>query len=103
LIFNQLKISKNDFVIHHGQFVGINQEIIDLIIPSLSMYEYNAIFINLEGRVRKLTKVISNNLISSYDFFIVLRICYLNYLKTNLSFMKKFNKIIGFFEFLQID
>jgi hypothetical protein len=102
-VFNHLKISKNDFVIYHGQFFGINQEIIDLIIPSLSIYEYNGTFINLEGRIRKLIKAVSQNLISSYDFFIVLKICYSNYLKTNLSFMKNFNTIIGFFEFLHID
>jgi hypothetical protein len=103
LIFNHLKISKNDFVISHGQFAGINQEIIDLMIPSLSIYEYNGTFINLEGRIRKLIKVVSKNLISSYDFFIILKICYSNYFKTNLSFMKNFNKIIRFFEFLEID
>lgn len=103
LVFNYLKISKNDFVIYHGQFFGINQEIIDLIIPSLSIYEYNGTFINLEGRIRKLIKAVSQNLISSHDFFIVLKVCYSNYLKTNLSFMKNFNKIIGFFEFLHID
>jgi len=98
-----LKIMKNDFVIYHGQFMGISSNYANLIIPSYSIYEYNGTFINMEGRIRKLTKVISNNSITSYDLFTILKLCYNKYISTNYSIIKKFRRIIQFFEFLDMD
>jgi len=95
--------SNEDFVVYHGQFFGVNKINANLIIPSSSIYEYNGIFLNIEGRIRKLTKVISQNFISSSDFLVILKLCYSSYITTNLSFIKKFNRMINFFEFLNID
>jgi hypothetical protein len=100
---NSLNIKENDFVVYHGHFVGGFSKFANLLIPSTSIYESNASYINLEGRTRKLTKAISQNLISSSDYLTVLKICFTNYIKTNFSLITNFRKIVNFFEFLNLD
>jgi len=99
-----LQIKKeNDFLIYHGQFLGLSANVANLIIPSLSFYEYNGLFINMEGRIRKLTKVVSNNVVTSFDFFTILKLCYNKYMLNNFSLINNFKKIISYFDFLLIN
>jgi len=98
-----LQLKKKDFVIYHGQFFGLSTNSANLIIPSCSFFEYNGIFINMEGRIRKVTKVVSQNIVTSFDFFTILKLCYNKYILHNFSLINNFKKIVNYFDFLLID
>jgi hypothetical protein len=100
---NTLDSLSNDFIIYHGHFLGPSTKYANMLIPSCSAYEYNGVFINIEGRIRKLTKVISQHVITSADYFTILKLCFINYIKTNLSIINNFNRIIKLFDFLIVD
>jgi predicted molibdopterin-dependent oxidoreductase YjgC len=99
-----LKINKNkNFVIYHGCFFDLGARYSNLLIPSHSNFEYNGIFVNNEGRIRKLTKIISKNGINNSELFVLLKL-YINfYINSNFSILKNFKKILSYFDFIKID
>jgi NADH dehydrogenase/NADH:ubiquinone oxidoreductase subunit G len=50
----------SNMFIYYGSFFDIGADNANIIIPNLTFFETDGIHINLEGRIRKTTKVINN-------------------------------------------
>lgn len=100
--FLSLNINKFNYIVYHGFFFDYGAKISNLLIPSLSNFEYDGIFYNIEGKLKKSKKIIYKNCITNSEFFIILKL-YLKIFKFKFSIIKNFNKIFNCFNFLKID
>jgi len=97
-------LKSNNFIVYHGFFFDYGAKISNLLIPSFSNFEFDSIFFNIEGKLKKSKKVISkNSIINNSDFFIILKVFSSYFFKFNFSILKNFNKILGYFNIVKID
>ena len=61
-----LKFLKNKFIVYFGHHYDLNSSYSNIIIPVPDIIESNDIFINNEGRIQKLTQILSNSNIFNF-------------------------------------
>ena len=79
------RIDNKEFIVYQGAIASDNGKISNLILPSLTVYEMNTIFINTEGRSQEGYKVIQNLLNNKPDWTVLLAITKFLKLKTGLN------------------
>ena len=100
--------SSKEFIVYQGAIASDNAKISNLILPSLTVYEMNTIFINTEGRSQHAYRAIENLLNDKPDWTVLLAITkflklktdinneddIINYIKNYLPNSLEFNKVI---------
>jgi hypothetical protein len=103
LFLNNLffKRNSNNFFIYLGSYFDFAAKLSNLIFPINSFFEYNGLFVNFEGLVRKLVKIVNfnSNIYNSFDLFKSIFIFFnIKFLKFNF-FFKIFYSIFNFFKY----
>jgi NADH dehydrogenase/NADH:ubiquinone oxidoreductase subunit G len=62
----KIKFLKNKFIVYFGHHYDLNSSYSNIIIPVPDIIESNDIFINNEGRIQKLTQILSNSNIFNF-------------------------------------
>ena len=95
---NQLKISKNSFIIYQGHHFTKDAQNSNLILPGLTFLEKNGMYINLEGFIQKNQQILNLNTEQRKDS-IIFRNIYKFLLKKNQSksnYFLKMNNILPY-------
>jgi len=77
-----IKNNVNRFITYFGSFFDIGAKISNLIFPLNLFFEYNGLFLNFEGKLRKSFKIINLNIFNPTDLLKSL------YIYINLKFLK---------------
>ena len=88
----------NNYIVYVGSFFDIGAQNSNLVLPINLFFECNGLFINFEGNLRKLVKVINNNIYNSVELFKLLFIYFKLRISKFLPILEKFFKISKFFK-----
>jgi NADH-quinone oxidoreductase chain G len=97
------KVLNNNFIVYVGSFFDVSGKVSNLIFPITLFFEYNGLFLNFEGKLRKLFKVVNNNIFNSVDLFNLLFVYMKLKIKRTFFIFNNFLKIIKFFKKFNIN